>query len=156
MSATTAFVFDLDDTLMPTEAMFARNRPLLQSLVGKSAEDVRQTYASFIPFDESLLRQLSDLRGPKYLLTNGTRSHAYAALHALGVQPLFAGQLDRNSSPYMKPHPQVYEILSSAIVGEMPTVRRIVRDAAADDYGMQSIIVGIVKSYPFLHRRSES
>ena len=39
---------------------------------------------------------------------------------------------------------------------DMPTVRRIVRDAAADDYGMQSIIVGIVKSYPFLHRRSES
>ena len=39
---------------------------------------------------------------------------------------------------------------------DMPTVRRIVRDAAADDYGMQSIIVGIVNSYPFLHRRSES
>jgi hypothetical protein len=38
----------------------------------------------------------------------------------------------------------------------MPAVRRIVRDAAADDYGMQSIIVGIVNSYPFLHRRSES
>jgi len=39
---------------------------------------------------------------------------------------------------------------------DMPAVRRIVRDAAADDYGMQSIIVGIVNSYPFLHRRSES
>ena len=31
-----------------------------------------------------------------------------------------------------------------------------VRDAAADDYRLQSIIVGIVNSYPFLHRRSES
>ena len=39
---------------------------------------------------------------------------------------------------------------------DMPAVRRIVREAAADDYGMQSIIVGIVNSYPFLHRRSES
>ena len=39
---------------------------------------------------------------------------------------------------------------------DMPAVRRIVRDAAAKDYGMQSIIVGIVNSYPFLHRRSES
>ena len=39
---------------------------------------------------------------------------------------------------------------------DMPAVRRIVREAAASDYGMQSIIVGIVKSYPFLHRRSES
>jgi mono/diheme cytochrome c family protein len=39
---------------------------------------------------------------------------------------------------------------------DMPAVRRIVRDAATDDYGMQAIIVGIVKSYPFLYRRSES
>ena len=39
---------------------------------------------------------------------------------------------------------------------DMPAVRRIVRDAAADDYRLQSIIVGIVNSYPFLHRRSES
>ena len=39
---------------------------------------------------------------------------------------------------------------------DMPAVRRIVRDAAVDDYGMHSIIVGIVNSYPFLHRRTES
>ena len=39
---------------------------------------------------------------------------------------------------------------------DMPAVRRIVREAADDGYGMQSIIVGIVNSYPFLHRRSES
>ena len=39
---------------------------------------------------------------------------------------------------------------------DMPTVRRIVREAASGGYGMQSIIVGIVNSYPFLHRRSES
>ena len=38
---------------------------------------------------------------------------------------------------------------------DMPAVRRIVREGEADDYGMQSIIVGIVNSYPFLHRRSE-
>ena len=39
---------------------------------------------------------------------------------------------------------------------DMPAVRRIVREAAADEYGIQSIIAGIVKSYPFLNRRSES
>jgi hypothetical protein len=39
---------------------------------------------------------------------------------------------------------------------DMPAVRRIVREAASSGYGMQSIIVGIVNSYPFLHRRSES
>ena len=39
---------------------------------------------------------------------------------------------------------------------DMPAVRRIVREAASDGYGIQSIIVGIVNSYPFLYRRSES
>ena len=39
---------------------------------------------------------------------------------------------------------------------DMPAIRSIVRESAADDYGMQSIILGIVKSYPFLYRRSES
>jgi hypothetical protein len=39
---------------------------------------------------------------------------------------------------------------------DMPAVRKIVREAEASDYGMQSIIIGIVNSYPFLHRRSES
>ena len=39
---------------------------------------------------------------------------------------------------------------------DMPAVRRIVREAETEGYGMQSIIVGIVNSYPFLHRRSES
>ena len=39
---------------------------------------------------------------------------------------------------------------------DMPAVRRIVRESAAGGYAMQSIIVGIVNSYPFLHRRSES
>ena len=39
---------------------------------------------------------------------------------------------------------------------DMPAVRRIVRDASEQDYGMHAIIAGIVNSYPFLHRRSES
>jgi hypothetical protein len=36
---------------------------------------------------------------------------------------------------------------------DMPAVRKIVADAAKDDYRMQSIIMGVVKSYPFLNRR---
>jgi len=39
---------------------------------------------------------------------------------------------------------------------DMPAVRRIVSEAADEGYGVQSIILGIVNSYPFLHRRSES
>ncbi len=39
---------------------------------------------------------------------------------------------------------------------DMPTLRRIVREAAADDYRFQSVVLGIVQSDPFLMRRSQS
>jgi hypothetical protein len=38
---------------------------------------------------------------------------------------------------------------------DMPSVRKILADTAADSYRMQSIILGIVKSYPFQYRRIE-
>ena len=39
---------------------------------------------------------------------------------------------------------------------DMPTLRRIVREAAVDDYRFQTVILGIVKSDPFLMRRAQS
>ena len=39
---------------------------------------------------------------------------------------------------------------------DMPAVRRIVREAAADDYRWSSLVLGIVRSLPFQMRRSES
>ena len=39
---------------------------------------------------------------------------------------------------------------------DMPTLRRIVREASADDYRFQSVVLGIVTSDPFLMRRSQS
>jgi hypothetical protein len=39
---------------------------------------------------------------------------------------------------------------------DMPTVRKIVRDAAASNYRFSTIVMGIVKSTPFQMRRSES
>jgi hypothetical protein len=38
---------------------------------------------------------------------------------------------------------------------DMPAVRKILRDAAPGGYRMQSLILGIVKSYPFQYRRSQ-
>ena len=39
---------------------------------------------------------------------------------------------------------------------DMPAVRKIVKDAAANDYRWSSIVMGIVKSLPFQMRRAES
>jgi hypothetical protein len=36
---------------------------------------------------------------------------------------------------------------------DMPSVRKIVKDSSADQYRLQSIILGIVESYPFQMRR---
>jgi hypothetical protein len=36
----------------------------------------------------------------------------------------------------------------------MPAVRRIVREAAADDYRLTALIAGVVDSVPFRMRRS--
>lgn len=38
---------------------------------------------------------------------------------------------------------------------DMPALRAIVAGAAHDDYGFQSLLLGIVKSYPFLYRNRE-
>ena len=38
---------------------------------------------------------------------------------------------------------------------DMPTVRKIVRDAAQDNYRFSSIVIGIAKSAPFQMRRIE-
>ena len=39
---------------------------------------------------------------------------------------------------------------------DLPAVRKIVRDAAPNDYRWSSIILGIVNSVPFQMRRAES
>ena len=38
---------------------------------------------------------------------------------------------------------------------DMPALRRVVREAAPREYRFQDVVLGIVKSYPFLHRRVE-
>ena len=38
---------------------------------------------------------------------------------------------------------------------DMPALRRIVAEAAPDDYRFHSIVLGIVTSYPFLNRSTE-
>jgi hypothetical protein len=37
---------------------------------------------------------------------------------------------------------------------DMPTVRKIVRDAAGDDYRFSALVAGIVNSVPFRMRRA--
>ena len=72
---------------------------------------------------------------------------------------------DLKSVLLKRPEPLVREFTSklmSYAIGrrieyfDMPTLRRIVRDAASDDYRFHAVILGIVTSDPFLMRRSQS
>ena len=49
-----------------------------------------------------------------------------------------------------------YAVARGVTPADMPAVRRIVHDAATDDYKLSSIVLGIVKSVPFQMRRSSS
>ena len=66
-----------------------------------------------------------------------------------------AGLLDAAAQPPRRLRPHVHRKAARGALGrgvehyDLPTVRAVVRDAAADDYRWSSLILGIVKSRPF-------
>jgi len=48
----------------------------------------------------------------------------------------------------------IYALGRGLAPGDMPVVRQIVRNAAEHDYSLVSIVLGIVDSYPFQHRKN--
>ena len=103
------YVFDLDDTLMPTASLFASTRA--RNTLKKYAHHTQHAYSQIINPDPRLAALLSQIHGNKVLLTNGTRTHAYASMQALGVRSLFYGQVDRDSGAPMKPSAPIYHLL---------------------------------------------
>ena len=104
--AVTAYVFDLDDVLLPTTRLFAQPhaRRWLHSF--KQTNNVRTTcigYQKLVHPNPLLVHYVRQLRGAKYVLTNASRLHAYASLGALGLHRLVEGQLDANSGTALKP-----------------------------------------------------
>jgi HAD superfamily hydrolase (TIGR01509 family) len=119
---TDAYIFDLDDTLMPTNTIFAqpRNRMLLATLAPHGGPDreahVQQVYQSIVPHDPYLAYLLAQLAGPKYMFTNGTRMHARCAMNALGIATAFEGQLDRDgTNGELKPSPRVFATMARSV-----------------------------------------
>jgi HAD superfamily hydrolase (TIGR01509 family) len=125
----TVYIFDLDDTLVPTQEAFSHPvaRQLLNALnypppnpVGEPptrAQHTQNTYNRILAQDPKLIHLLQRLAGFKYIFTNGTRLHAHCALHSAGIASLFHGQLDRNGmSNMMKPEPATFHLMNSALV----------------------------------------
>lgn len=132
-----AYVFDLDDTLMATQALFSQpshSRLLAHAdRLSKQRDSqhkeaiFQQAYSSFIPKDRRLRWMLQHLNGPKYLFTNGTRMHARCALRSLDIHDLFDGQLDRDGTAgALKPTPSVFTTMHRAISRNCKACRQIV------------------------------
>ena len=111
------YVFDLDDVLMPTEALFSH--PQVQTILNSlNRDDDSQThlvYQQFIARDLLLTSRLNALRGDRYLLTNGSRMHALAATHALGVYPYLHDVVHAQSGYGLKPQVGPYHRIESIV-----------------------------------------
>lgn len=104
------YVFDLDDVLMPTNALFAlpRVRAMLQALNRGDVSQTHAVYRQFVSHDPLLVHRLGALNGERYLLTNGSQSHAEAATQALGVYPYLRNIVHAQSGCGLKPDPGPY------------------------------------------------
>ena len=106
------YVFDLDDVLLPTSALFSRphTRQWIEAHARTNViSHAIGGYQQVIRPDLKLVQQLQNLNGSKYILTNASRTHAHASLNALGIAECFVGQIDATHNLHLKPHREPYE-----------------------------------------------
>jgi hypothetical protein len=83
-------------------------------------------------------------------LVDGTAIDGPVALRAALLK--YEEQIVRNIAEKML----IYAVGRGTEYYDQPVIRRIVREAAADDYRFSSLVLGIVTSEPFLKRATES
>lgn len=125
------YVFDLDDVLMPTSALFSNPhvKKILQSLNRNrnraQSQHVHAAYQQFIHVNPMLVHRIRSLKGNRYLLTNGSRSHAVASTHALGIFPYLTNIVDANSGVGLKPDSLPYirieQLIRQTYASHIPT-----------------------------------
>ena len=99
------YVFDLDDVLLQTTSIFSSER--IRHII-ENTSDIVKAYKHCIQPDPELYQKLKQLQGPKFVLTNASRVHAYASIQALQIQQFFIGQLDADSGIRLKPSFNAY------------------------------------------------
>jgi len=98
------YIFDLDDTLI-----LHHNKEVRYDWI---YEDIELSY------------HLDQCQGKKYILTNGTRSHAETILEKMKLRDKFERVFTREDFGY-KPELQVFQKVHRAIQGEDPSSHRI-------------------------------
>lgn len=126
-ASNTAFVFDLDDVLLPTTALFdapgVRDwlRPFWAT---RNLSRITAGYHRVVHPNPLVIHLLQQLQGPKFILTNASRVHAYSSLTALGLLPYFISQLDADHGLSLKPHASPYVRMQDVVRAHMEQRRQ--------------------------------
>lgn len=105
------FVFDLDDTLLPTSKLITNSveNDLRNLYTTNNSELIRMYYKNLIKRDGVLNSLLGMLNGPKVILTNSSGHHASFSLQALEIHQNFVDVLNANRLHFVtKPNVNAY------------------------------------------------
>ena len=110
------FYFDLDNTLMKTDKMlFFKNLVFNNTQTDKNKyyNYLNKTYEMNIKKDNQLYELLKKIPSPKYIITNGSRTHCLLSLKCLGIFNQFQGGVDANSVSYKFLKPDIKPYLAA-------------------------------------------
>jgi HAD superfamily hydrolase (TIGR01509 family) len=109
------YVFDLDDTLMQTSRLSHEfdnmQRNIIRSGINPEIHGnlVQNYYDHIVPSEPHLYHLLSNLKGPKIILTNSSGNHAKYSLQAMRLNNHFYKIVNANSLNFIvKPHVNAY------------------------------------------------
>lgn len=113
------YIFDLDDVLMPTTALF--NQPGVREWLNSfyrtnQMAHIASGYQRVLHPNPTLIHYLHQLPGQKHVLTNASRAHAYASLQALGLHTYVQSVVDADHGMALKPDAAPYVHLQNTLL----------------------------------------
>jgi FMN phosphatase YigB (HAD superfamily) len=110
------FYFDLDNTLMKTDKMtFFKKLILNNNSYNKNQyyNYLNKIYQDNVKKDYELCNLLKKIQSPKYIITNGSRTHCLLSLKCLGIFNEFKGGIDADSVSYKYLKPDIKPYLAA-------------------------------------------
>lgn len=121
----TIYVFDLDDVLMQTTALFSQAgvREWLDAFYHTNQiSQIAAGYQRVLHPNPTLIHYMHQLSGQKHILTNASRTHAYASLQALGLHSYVHSVVDADNGMALKPDAAPYVHLQNTLLRQYDTV----------------------------------
>jgi FMN phosphatase YigB (HAD superfamily) len=115
------FVFDLDDTLLPSNSYSSYNDIKIDKEI------------------HNIFTNIYNTKSPIYIYTNGTLNHALKSLDNMDIIHLVTGIFARDNIPYMKPSIDSFEFVNNKIKSRFPKSNIIFFDDMIDNCRVASL-----------------